>query len=210
MFEQFRDAFAAVGVVGAGGEPWAASELVAVPGYAEFAAEFAGATFGGGLYRVHDATTGPLAQAWVSGAFPELAEVATVFGYDWLGRQFAVDRAREQDGQPEVVMIEPGSGEALEIPTTFVGFHDGVLVQMPDAALAVEYFGEWVADGEGARALERHECVGYAKPLFLGGEDDVPNLEITELAPYWAFQGQLRMMVAAQQAEQTQQGEPGA
>lgn len=204
MFDVFREAFAAVGVEGGGAEPWAPDALLAVDGYAAFMGKFAGATFGGGLYRVHDATTGPVAQAFVAEAFPELAEVVTVFGYDWLGRQFAVDRAREQDGQPEVVLIEPGSGEALEIPTTFVGFHDGLLVQMPDAALAVEYFGEWVADGTGARALERHECVGYAKPLFLGGEDDVPNLEITELAPYWAFQGQLRMMVAAQQAQQAE------
>lgn len=121
-----------------------------VGGYVEFADEFAGATFAGGLYRIHDSVTGPKAKAWLQEAFPEFAGRATPFAYDWLGRQFAVDRARLADGQPLMLLLEPGTGEGLEIDASFVGLHELELVEYPDAALAVSSYKEWRASGVGA------------------------------------------------------------
>jgi hypothetical protein len=34
--------------------------------------------------------------------------------------------------------------------------------------------------------------VGYGVPLFLGGQDVVDNLELTDLDVYWSVCGQLR------------------
>jgi hypothetical protein len=36
-------------------------------------------------------------------------------------------------------------------------------------------------------------CVGFRSPLFLGGQDSVDNLELTDLDVYWSLSGQLRL-----------------
>jgi hypothetical protein len=64
------------------------------------------------------------------------------FSYDWLGRQFALDFTRSLESEPMILMLEPGTGEALEIPSTFLSFHEEELVEYQDAALAFEFFNE--------------------------------------------------------------------
>ena len=192
MFERFRAEYTglldAASVAGAG---WRDDGFAEVKGYAEFAAEFAGASFGGGVYRVHDDQSGPRGLALIAEAFPEFASRVTPFGYDWLGRQFAVDRGRIHAGQPQVLLLEPGTGEALEIPLPFEAFHDEELIDHADAALAVEFFEAWAASSGQVR-LQRDQCVGYRVPLFLGGQDVVENLELSDLDLYWSICGQLR------------------
>jgi hypothetical protein len=46
-------------------------------------------------------------------------------------------------------MLEPGTGEVLEIPTTFMAFHEEELVDYQDAALAVEFFNQWREKNKG-------------------------------------------------------------
>jgi Domain of unknown function (DUF1851) len=87
-------------------------------------------------------------------------------------------------------MLEPGTGQALEIPVSFSLFHDVELVDYREEALAQSFFGQWLAIGGKRPRLD--ECVGYRKPLFLGGVDTVANLEIIDLDVYWTVLGQLR------------------
>ncbi|HIF6190235.1 TPA: T6SS immunity protein Tdi1 domain-containing protein [Vibrio parahaemolyticus] len=86
-------------------------------------------------------------------------------------------------------MFEPGTGEALEIPVNFAQFHEDELVNYTNEALAVEFFSEWLATGNEPPASS--QCVGYKKPLFLGGADIVANLELIDLEVYWGISGQL-------------------
>jgi hypothetical protein len=165
--------------------------LLVTRGYAEFAEEFAGVSFGGGLYRFHDDESGPLGLRLLIDTFPEFAARACPFGYDWLGRQFAVDSARKESGQPQVLLFEPGTGEALEIPLSFAAFHDVELIHHAEAALAVEFFEAWTVVN-GGLSLQRDQCVGYKVPLFLGGQDEIENLEVIDLDVYWSICGQLR------------------
>jgi hypothetical protein len=194
MLEHFEAAFAGRRDNVEAGEGWVHPRLDVV-GYAAFAQKHAGASFGGGLYRVHDSVTGPQAFAFVSDAFPEFAERVCPFGYDWLGRQFAVDSGRIENGQPQVLVLEPGAGAALEIPVDFVAFHDEELVEQSDAALASGFFGAWSEANPDALPLLRSQCVGYKVPLFLGGNDTVDNLEVSDLDVYWTIFGQLRGQV---------------
>lgn len=157
-----------------------------------FAEEFAGASFAGGRYRVHDEQSGPRALASVIEAFPEFNGRVRPFGYDWLGRQFVIDLARAVGDQPLVLMLEPGTGEALEIQATFVGFHDEELIDYVDAVLATEFFGSWAAEHSDSMPLGRDLCVGYRVPLFLGGRDVIENLEMSDIDVYWSVCGQLR------------------
>lgn len=149
-----------------------------------------GRTFEDGLYRVHTRTSARAADALVRAAFPEFAGRLACFGFDWLSRQFATDAGRGSDGNPEVMLFEPGTGEALEIPVPFSRFHDEELIDYTEEALARSFFNQW--RHAGGPVPEVTECVGYQRPLFLGGQDVVANLELSDLDVYWTILGQLR------------------
>ncbi len=86
-------------------------------------------------------------------------------------------------------MLEPGTGEALEIPVGFELFHNEELVDYRNEALAAEFFVQWRSTHVGAGPLNAADCVGYKVPLFLGGADAVENLELTDFEVYWDFCG---------------------
>ncbi|MFI5729195.1 T6SS immunity protein Tdi1 domain-containing protein [Kribbella sp. NPDC051587] len=129
-------------------------------------------------------------QAWVDAAFPEFRGRFEVFGFDWLGRQFATDRARGEALDPEVMIVEAGTGEALEVPVPFSKFHDEELVDYSEEALAVSFYLQW--QSQTPSPLEFGQCVGYQVPLFLGGKDQVENLELMDIEIYWDIMGRLR------------------
>jgi hypothetical protein len=201
LFEPFFSRFA----VSAPGEPgeaaWVDDRLGSVVGYHELMAVVAGCSFNDGIYRLHSKETAITGQATAIAAFPSLEGRGAVFAYDWLGRQFALDFARLSGDQPMVLMLEPGTGEALEIPATFVEFHDTELTQYADAALASEFFASWAAVHPDAVPLGHSDCVGYLVPLFLGGEDAIENLELVEFDVYWS--------VLSQILQQTRDGSDG-
>jgi len=191
-FQRFLDEFRVLPPEQVAGGAWREPRLLAVEGYAALAKRFAGCSFESGLYRLHDATSGPRALARIADAFPEFGARACPFGYDWLGRQFAIDSGRQQAGQPLVLLLEPGTGEALEIPLTFDAFHDEELVEYGEAALASAFFAEWSQEHSADLPLSGENCVGYRVPLFLGGRDVVENLEVIDLDVYWTTCRQLR------------------
>jgi hypothetical protein len=192
MFEPFLDEFRLLPPEQVAGVTWRETRLLAADGYEGLAQRFAGCSFENGLYRLHDATSGPLALSWIAETFPEFARRACPFGYDWLGRQFAIDTGRMHAGQPLVLLLEPGTGQRLEIPLTFGAFHDEELVEYRDAALATGFFDTWAQAHPRALPLAQGDCVGYQVPLFLGGRDTVDNLEVIDLDVYWTTCGQLR------------------
>jgi hypothetical protein len=189
MFERFLTTYAARPTDR--GAPTLPEDLT-VEGYGELMSRFAGATFEQGLYRLHDADSVVRDQAAADEAHPAFAGRAHCFGFDWLGRQFAVDRQRRRGAEPLVLMLEPGTGEVLEVPTTFADFHDEELVAFADAALAADFFIQWAATADGVLPLRHSDCAGYRVPLFLGGADSVENLEIIDMGVYWSLCGQLR------------------
>lgn len=180
-----------------GAEPWHVPALDAVDGYADFAQRYAGTTFDNGLYRVHDASSAPLAHALLRAAFPEFSSRAVPFGYDWLGRQFAVDAGRLSHDEPLVLMFETGTGEALEVPYSFKQFHQ-MLDEVREPALADSFFRKWAALHPETLPLQRSQCVAYRIPLFLGGSDGLENLELADLDVYWTLFAQLRQQTRGQ------------
>jgi hypothetical protein len=86
-------------------------------------------------------------------------------------------------------MFEPGTGEVLNIPSNIESFHDKELIEFAEAALAVGFYQEWLASGGVVPAYI--QCIGYKRALFLGGTDDVSNLEVSDLDVYWHIFGQL-------------------
>src|SRR4051812_7381295 len=104
--------------------PWLDPRLRDAHGYEAFATEAAGRTFDDGLYRVHDDHSGPVAEKFISLAFPGFAGRVCPFSFDWLGRQFALDAKRSESDEALILMMEPGTGQALEVPLPFSAFHE--------------------------------------------------------------------------------------
>ena len=157
---------------------------------AESLARYAGATFADGLYRLHPIINIDRFTQIAAEAFPEFESRIICFGMDWLGRQFALDQSRIDNGAPSVLLLDAGAGEGLEVPATFRSFHNEELVDYADAALAVHLYHEWRS--RGGAAPRSKQCVGYSIPLFLGGRDTVNNLELIDAEVYWGIVGQLR------------------
>jgi hypothetical protein len=155
----------------------------------EFFRRYSGASFNQGLYRIHlidhiDHWTANVVQA-----FPSFSKRITCFAFDWLGRHFALDHGRRVQGSALILMLEPGTGQALEIPATVEAFHDDELIEYPEECLAASFYRDWRATGGSAPSPT--QCVGYSRPLFLGGEDAVGNLELTDMDVYWSICAQL-------------------
>ncbi len=149
-----------------------------------------GTSIGNGLLRIHAADSARVADAFVRAAFPDFANRVGCFAFDWLGRQFSVDPASMRSRSASVLMCEPGTGQALDIPVELGEFFHREIVDYPDDALAESFFNEWTASG--GRAPSFVESVGYRTPLFLGGTDDIANLELVDTAVYWDVVGQMR------------------
>jgi hypothetical protein len=149
---------------------------------------FGGGSFRGGLYRVvHAADLDPWSER-IGLGFPEWRH-CICFGYDWLGRAFALDPERPEHGQPGVVMMDPGANEAYAIPSNILTFHETDLMEFTDDVLGSDFYGQWRAR-RGAMPLYE-QCIGYKTPLFLGGQDDAANLEVSDIDVYWHITGQL-------------------
>lgn len=191
MFERFAASFRLLPAGQAPGSLWADGRLLAVAGYRELAGRFAGCSFENGIYRLHDEGSGPRGDALIAESFPQFASRACPFGYDWLGRQFAVDSGRLERGEPLVLLFEPGTGEVLEIPFSFAGFHEQ-LDELREPALAESFFASWAQANPELLPLDVTQCAGYKVPLFLGGKDALENLEVVDLEVYWSLSGQLR------------------
>lgn len=151
-----------------------------------------GLTFASGLYRVFPRQS---IQHWTSVAranFPQFGSRITVFGADWLGRFLASDSGRlNANGEHLVLLLEPATSEAFEVPATVVQVHTSELVDDPDALAAEPFYREWRMTSGDTEPLGLDECVGYRVPLVLGGGDVVTNLERTDLAVYWSFSSQI-------------------
>lgn len=160
-----------------------------------------GKTFCHGLYRVLRSDQVLEATEAMEGVFPEFEKRIVPFGYDWLGRHFAVDLGRIERGAPQVLMLEVGAGEAMQIPTSIEDFHNIELVNYSEDALSVPFWERWRENN--SKPLAYSECVGYKVPLFLGGADDLSNLEIMDLSVYVHICGQLRNKTLSLSAGQT-------
>ena len=159
------------------------------PGIVEFQNHFGGMSFRGGLYRVVRPAEEIVWKQRILIAYPEFEARITCFAFDWMGNAFATDSQRLVDGQAGVVMLETGTGKALNIPSNLESFHDVGLNQYGEAALAIKFYETWTSAG-GVQPDYAH-CVGYKRPLFLGGKDTVDNLEVSDIDVYWHLLGQL-------------------
>jgi hypothetical protein len=159
--------------------------------------KFGGNSYQNGLYRVIGRDD---LDAWnhkVSIVFPEYKkEQIFCFGFDWLGRVFALDRNANRDDDNNIIMFELGTGQVLEIPANLKTFHNNEIIGYGDASLASGFYKLWMISG--GQPPNYGQCIGYKKPLFLGGADNLDNLELSEIDVYWTIVGQLILKIRGQ------------
>lgn len=144
-----------------------------------FCADLNAKSFKNGIYRLFDKVECEKWKNIVEESFPKYVGIIDVFAYDWLGRIFAMNKNRGT-----VLLFEPGAGEVLDISVSFVDFHDVEIAEYPNDSLASNFFNEWFGKS-GNYLLKNTECVGYKVPLFLNGDDDIDNVEVSDMEVYW-------------------------
>jgi hypothetical protein len=167
---------------------YANARLLGLEGFVELVSIGAGVSLGEGIIHVHDEGEAKRARGLVGEAFPEFGDAVEPIAEDWLGRQIAVTFAA--NGEAELVLFEPGSGEAFEIDCGISYLFDVELIADPVAYLALDLFEEWKEVN--STTPSRGQCVGFKVPLFLGGSGEIDNLEIIDVEVYWSLLGQLR------------------
>lgn len=151
----------------------------------DFLKTYGGKSFLNGLYRLYSTADAAKWNEIVGQGFPGYAGRISVFGYDWLGRIFAVNLKTGT-----VLLFEPGTGEVLDIPADFTDFHNVEIVEYHEDSLASRFFEEWF-EANDHYVLPHDKCAGYKVPLFLNGEDGIGNLEVSDMEVYWGIMAQL-------------------
>lgn len=136
-----------------------------------------------GMYRVFKEDEVDKWNKIVEEAFTAYKGRIKVFGYDWLGRVFAL-----KNEVNTVILMEPGTGEVLDIGVGLAEFHNVEIAEYHEDSLASNFFEEWFEISK--HILEKNECAGYVVPLFLNGEDNVDNLEVSDMEVYWGIMSQ--------------------
>ena len=150
-----------------------------------FLKKMSGKTFKEGIYRIHNYDEIEKWTKIVEEAFPKYKGHIRVFGYDWLGRNFAINLDTNT-----ILLFEVGTGEVLDIPANFLDFHNIEIAEYHQDSLASIFFEEWYKSSKNY-TLSHNECVGYKVPLFLNSNDDISNLEVSDMEVYWVLMGQL-------------------
>lgn len=138
-----------------------------------------GKSFLDGMYRLFKTDDIEKWTAITEQAFPLYKNRISVFGYDWLGRIFGLNKKTGT-----VLLFEPGTGEVLDIPASFEDFHNIEIVDYHEDSLASNFFKEWFLANDKYK-LKYSECAGYKVPLFLNGDDIIENLEVSDMEVYW-------------------------
>ncbi|GLY52830.1 T6SS immunity protein Tdi1 domain-containing protein [Lentzea sp. NBRC 102530] len=88
-----------------------------------------------------------------------------------------------------MLLLDPGAAQVLSLDGTIPDLLDEYALEDPATFLAQHLFTPWRAAHPQREPLG--SCVGYRRPLFLGGTDAVENLEVVDEEVYWSVHGQL-------------------
>jgi hypothetical protein len=160
---------------------WAAGR---VTGWSELMETYAGCTFHNGLYRLHTEASAIAAGEQIDRRRTygrvHLDNDYLSFGFDWIGRQFVIEKNRSPEDEPEVLLVDPLTDETYETNSAFLRFHIHVLVEQSDGTLDSAMFESWTDHHREALPLRSDQIVGYRIPLSLGGKHELSNLVLVD------------------------------
>lgn len=122
----------------------------------------------------------------VKNTYLECDTEVSVFGYDWLGRIFAIDKNEEK----RILIFEIGTADILEVNCDFLEFLNEEIPLYNEACFATSFYIKWLCKKKIPVIYGR--CIGYKVPLFVGGKDVIRNLEDSDLEVYWYILSELK------------------
>ena len=153
--------------------------------YLDFMMNYSKESFGSGLFRVVDSNNLEYFKGLVQSCFSELSDDIRVIGFDWLGRIFVSSDTSDS----KIYMCDAGSHEILEIPLGIKEFLNNEIPAYPDELFALDFYKEYISQGGTSPSYD--QCLGYKIPLFLGGLDDLSNIEQIDFDVFWTIMSQL-------------------
>lgn len=100
-----------------------------------------------------------------------------------MGRLFATDiNETDENGSALVVCFDLAEPSAFTTDANFEDFHNVVAIDRMETLLNMNQYREWMETGPSPN--DGQHCIGYKIPLFLGGEDMVSNMELSDRAVY--------------------------
>lgn len=155
--------------------------------YEAFIKAFSGLQFGNGLFSVFSDNDINIWQRNVTYAFPISEESISLFAYDWLGNCFGI--AKDEKNSGKVLLFEIGTGEILSTDCYFEDFINCEIPLNSEVCLASQFYKEWLSNAGKPPVYGR--CIGYKVPLFMGGKDEITNLEDSDMDVYWSILSQI-------------------
>lgn len=146
---------------------------------------FGGFTFNNGLYRIHSFRSSIRWSSIITAYFNNHLNAIYPFGFDWMGRQFCLGVTKKI-----LFMFDPSTGEFFELDQSIVLLHEEDFANDPDGMLAANLFNEALSFCK-LKSIDYDECMGYKTPLFLGGTDNIENLQKQDLEVYWHIETEL-------------------
>lgn len=144
----------------------------------EFMSVYGGRTFLNGMYRTHESKDIEKWNEIIGKVFPEVKGRIQVFGYDWVGRNFAV-----YDKTDTVLLFDPRTREVYDTGSTFSEFHNMEIPIDHEVCLMSKYFRQWKVANN--RDIAHNECLCYKVPLLLNGREEIENMEVFDMTAYW-------------------------
>ncbi|MFD1001463.1 T6SS immunity protein Tdi1 domain-containing protein [Ohtaekwangia kribbensis] len=149
-------------------------------------AQLGGSSLDNGLYRVHTFSSSYYWESIIGNYFAAYKDKICPFSFDWMGRQFALDLKTPD----RILMFDPATAEDFLLNESLEVFHNETLVDDRLETLAEDNFLEALKSLKKPR-INFDQCIGYKKPLFLGGVDSFENYEVADLEVYWDIQSQI-------------------
>jgi len=173
---------------------------VPLRGPASFAdAGYCGRSFNEGVLRFHNAATAPNFRQMCFEAFPTLSQIdpkADVLAFGWNGKQYLTAKVSgNKDIMILVADIGTGTLETLApVATLAAVLKMDNMGDFFDAPL----YDEWrKLVGRPHDGLAFTDCVEYTQPLWLGGEDELTNMQLIDMDVSWTIGSQLLSQIQA-------------
>lgn len=141
-----------------------------------------GATFAHGIYRIHTPRSSLKWSIQLAEYFPVYKNQIFPFAFDWLARQYCIDRDNQQ-----VFLFDPATVEDFKLKKDLLAFHDE---DVSGDLFAADFFND-ICSFQSIKSLEYSNCLGHKIPLFLNAKDEVENYAKQDIEVYWHFQTQL-------------------
>lgn len=141
---------------------------------------FSGMSFDDGLYRIHSFTSSSQWALIISNYFPKYLNDIYPFGFDWAGRQYCLSKSNSS----LLYMFDPSTGEDFSLNQSIVAFHNDDLVNDTIPILSPDIYRK-ILSFLCLDSIGWCDCLGYKRPLFLGGNDTIENYEKSNLKLYW-------------------------